>query len=433
MKCSLIQNCIGLMQTNADSMTNSGSKLKIEELNKSIDDSLLIKPTKPLIPYFKKKKVKTQKQNSTINTIDRDSKSNVSIENFIARSKDYEQKRILELEIKRFETINQEMKQLQDRPTINIKFKRIPNKATKPLYTRVKEEVNKKKIALDNPEQIYHNNQQMEESTKSNIDNNNKSNKSKIQKPNKFKGKETTERIQAWINRQFENIDINTKKQQKEEIKALKLQQNEYSFRPEISAYSKEIANKRKRALRNRSNDENSCQVHNRLYSQRNNKSENKANRVIETLSSQMPHYNNNSKILHQKNIFNQSRGRKRPLLKKQHLIENKSKSLEKMQNSIKLDLHNTIITNTNVNNINIGNQLEPKDPNEEKEINHWSTLLWKMSQNNDSNNNQENQPIDSKLLSYKLNVRQNGAWNQFAENHVDYYRAKGILSLLLD
>lgn len=70
MKFSLIQNCIGLMQTNGDTITNLVSKMKIEEINKSIDE-ILLKPTKSFIYHYPRRKKKVY---STIHSIDLDNK-----------------------------------------------------------------------------------------------------------------------------------------------------------------------------------------------------------------------------------------------------------------------------------------------------------------------------------------------------------------------
>lgn len=66
------------------------------------------------------------------------------------------------METKRFETIQQEMRKMQNKPSINTKSKQYKT-LTKPLYTRVKKELEKKKTALDNLKQIYNNKKLIEE------------------------------------------------------------------------------------------------------------------------------------------------------------------------------------------------------------------------------------------------------------------------------
>lgn len=50
------------------------------------------------------------------------------------------------------------------------------------------------------------------------------------------------------------------------------------------------------------------------------------------------------------------------------------------------------------------------KRSKKERGVDHWSKMLLKMNYNKNDYFNLENEPLDSKLLSYKLNIRQNGA-----------------------
>ena len=352
-------------------------------------------------------------------------KKRIDVKKFLTREKGYEQKRIYNIEQKRFKELEEENKNFKDKPLLSEKTIEICNtikKKEKPIYLRTREILENKQKNLENlSTKIKKEKNEGNKLNKSMDEINNEDNKNNINDNidtyivnNIIKNKKMTRKeMDDYYKDQNEwKNKLNEKKLENDKIKTEK-EEKKYLlyFHPKLSRGTEEIIMAMNEAKENylyqttetsnnipfltesASPNPNYINYDNdvfkRLYENKKTERINKYSLFFQPLTNK----NKFRKILPKYNeIKKTGKSRKKPKEKKGN--KKKQKSLD-----IKNDKYTKI--KLNENNFKKGNNIyEP-----------WTNFLFKLKKNKSSE------------ISYRLNIRQSSAWN---DNDVNVVPFKG-------
>lgn len=323
-------------------------------------------------------------------------KKKVSVEKFLQRELDYEQKKQYNIEIKRFKQRDEEKKNMREKPQLTQKSLDIAkSKNNPPLYTRTNEEIEKQKATIESLRKLY--TQQLEEkegktclTTGEGKENNKKRNRTEY----------SAERFNTWMEQQKEwkkKVDKKNLQRSSSLVQQDKSRREE-TYHPQISQGSLNIM---KSCQTQPGNLRSRQEAFERLYNWKGKKSE-KEMLQINNLPTFTPKIN--------KRKYRNIMPRYYPDLTSQNtkttetIIQNRKKRKMKPKS---VDRRKKEVEEIDVMDIGQRRKVESVD--------HWSNTLLKMGKRK----NKGKSDLDSVELFYKMNVRNAAAWNENDVNTV--------------